>query len=69
MWTNIVKRLFLFGNGIRGFSRFAFRAGLQSDPFVPSIGVGAGSSRFSFDTVALWHPQLGVNVALRFHSF
>ena len=52
------------GMEYEAFPRFAFRAGLQSDPFVPSIGVGAGSSRFSFDTAALWHPQLGVNVAL-----
>lgn len=43
------------------YSCFAIRAGIQTLPFLPSIGIGFYRHGFHFDAVAVWHPELGIN--------
>ena len=50
-----------FGMEYEVWSCFQLRAGLQADPFLPSLGVGFSLHRWQLDAVALWHPILGVN--------
>ncbi|HBK29434.1 MAG TPA: hypothetical protein DDZ04_06710 [Parabacteroides sp.] len=43
------------------YSCFALRAGVQTLPFLPSIGLGIHLNGFQIDAVAIWHPELGIN--------
>lgn len=50
-----------FGMEYEVWNCFQLRAGLQADPFLPSLGVGFSFHHWQLDAVALWHPVLGVN--------
>ena len=46
------------------FDSFWVRAGLQTTPLLPSLGIGYKLSAFRFDTVLLYHPMLGMSTGL-----
>lgn len=43
------------------FDNFHIRAGLQTAPLLPTLGIGYGFTRFSVDVVAFYHPVLGIS--------
>lgn len=46
------------------FKRFHLRAGIQTTPLLPTMGIGYRVARFSFDVAAIYHPVLGVSSGL-----
>lgn len=52
------------GAEYRAFSAVCFRMGVQTEPFLPCIGVGFFLKGFDFNTVAVWHPELGISTGL-----
>jgi hypothetical protein len=48
------------------FDNFHFRSGIRTAPLSPSLGVGYDFLFFSLDTVAVWHPLLGVSTGAGF---
>ena len=51
------------------FSSFFLRAGVQSSPILPSIGVGYRLHRFSIDTAAIYHRMLGMSMGIGLSYF
>lgn len=49
------------GMEFRVWERFSLRTGVQTAPFLPSLGTGFHWKWFGIDAVALWHPVLGVS--------
>ena len=50
-----------FGVEYRPFSNFFIRTGIQTNPLLPTLGLGYRFSRFTIDTAILYHPVLGVS--------
>lgn len=46
------------------FDSFFFRAGMQTSPFLPSLGIGYGFSMFKIDVGGIYHPLLGVSTGV-----
>lgn len=51
------------------FDRFAIRAGIETNPFIPSMGVGYKIAKFSFNVAALYHRILGMSsgIGMNYH--
>lgn len=50
------------------FNNFSLRAGIQTVPFLPTLGVGYKFSRIGADITTVWHPVLGISsgIGLKF---
>jgi len=48
------------------FDDFHLRAGVRSNPFRPSIGIGYSFSQLTADVVMIYHPVLGVSTGVGF---
>lgn len=46
------------------FDAFFVRAGIRSDPVLPSLGVGYNLYHFIIDVAALYHPELGISTGI-----
>lgn len=46
------------------FSTFRIRAGVQGNPFLPTMGVGYSFSKFTVNAAAVYHPVLGISMGL-----
>ncbi len=49
------------GMEYKAYSCFTFRAGVQTLPLLPTLGVGFCCYGFQLDIAAIWHPELGIN--------
>ncbi|MDH6534765.1 hypothetical protein M2101_001441 [Parabacteroides sp. PM5-20] len=52
------------GMEYRAFNSFYLRAGIQSTPLLPSLGIGYDLSLFSIDVATVYHPVLGMSTGL-----
>ena len=43
------------------FESFRLRAGIQTTPLLPALGMGYSFSKFTLDVVASYHPVLGIS--------
>lgn len=46
------------------FTDFRIRAGIQSTPLLPTLGIGYRFSRFTTDVAAIYHPVLGISMGI-----
>ncbi len=46
------------------FDSFFIRAGIQTAPFLPSLGIGYNFSRFTVDVASIYHPILGMSTGV-----
>ena len=51
------------------YSTFYLRAGVQSAPLLPAIGVGYRLRQFTIDTAAIYHRALGMSVGIGLSYF
>ena len=58
-----------FGMEYTPYSTFFLRAGVQSAPLLPSIGIGYRLSRFTIDTAAIYHRTLGMSMGIGLSYF
>lgn len=52
------------GIAYTAFKSFYFRAGIQSDPLVPCLGMGYTYRLFTVDVATVFHPVLGVSTGV-----
>ncbi len=52
------------GMEYRVFEVFSLRAGLQTDPFQPTAGVGYRLRSLAFDVASVYHPVLGLSTGI-----
>ena len=53
-----------FGLEYTAFDSFFIRAGIQTAPLLPSLGIGYNFSCFTIDVASIYHPILGMSTGL-----
>ena len=53
-----------FGLEYTAFDSFFIRAGIQTAPLLPSLGIGYNFSCFTIDVASIYHPILGMSTSL-----